>query len=95
MHHVKTKLCQKFKRQTYHQMEKSFNSKIILPLISQRLSHKPTKCKKAKFQRPLNRNYIFFIDMLSDTKAQFFCCCCSKAQTWQNCFMNNRGKVLF
>lgn len=71
MHHVKTKLCQKFKRQTYHQMEKSFNSKIILPLISQRLSHKPTKCKKAKFQRPLNRNY-FFIDMLSDTKAQVF-----------------------
>lgn len=76
-------------------MEKSFNAKIILPLISQRLSHKPTKCKKAKFQRSLNRNYIFFIDMLSDAKAQFFLFVCSKARTWQNCFMNNRGKVLF
>lgn len=52
-------------------MEKSFNSKIILPLVLWGLSRTPTKCKKAKFQRPLNRNCIFLIDMLVTQKHIF------------------------
>lgn len=44
------KCYQKRKKKTDHQMEKSFNSKIILPLVLLGLSHKPNNCKKAKFQ---------------------------------------------
>lgn len=54
-----SKLYQKLKKQTYHQMEKSFNSEIILPLISSRLSHKPTERKKPSFRGHLTETVFF------------------------------------